>query len=504
MFIDLPSKLGPGPSDCPMYLSIHNLDEDSLLSIFSLCRPHPFEEDEYGDILFANRDQECWWYKLVKVCRRWRYLILGSAHHLGLCLVCSRGTPVAEMLAHSPPLPLIIDHNDKNRDLTAEDERGIMFALEHRDRVQRICLRMPVPNLQKIIGAMDDQFPMLEYLYIAPPTMHNAHLVLPVTFRAPQLSCLILNRFDSPIGSSLLTTAISLVSLSLMLIPPSTNLYPNHLFQALSLLTKLQQLLITSSSPVPNREIEGYMSRMPNITHTTLPNLRSFGFRGVSDHLAFLSHMNAPLLETLNLSFFNQLSFSVPHLLQFVTTTENLRASSVRLFFHHKAITVFMYPSVTAPRHTLSISVGCDHLDWQVSSMAQIFNVLGPFFSAVVDLTLDYRGNTLSSEWHNQVDRTQWRKLLGSFRNVETLCVHDGLVKELSHCLALDGEPPLEIIPELKTLVCPVGSRDHKTFAAFVHDREVAGLPINLIEDVFPAGEFLYRFYTLAGVEPVS
>jgi hypothetical protein len=60
---------------------------------------------------------ERWWYKLVKVCRRWRYLILESASHLGLCLVCSPGTPVAEMLAHSPPLPLIILHNDKNHDL---------------------------------------------------------------------------------------------------------------------------------------------------------------------------------------------------------------------------------------------------------------------------------------------------------------------------------------------------------------------------------------------------
>ena len=501
----LPSKLGPWPSDCRMYRSIHNLDEDSLLSIFNLCRPNVFEEDEFGDILWANRDQQRWWYKLVKVCRRWRYLILGSAPHLGLCLVCSCGTPVAEMLAHSPPLPLIVDHRDQNQELTAEDEKGIMFALKHRDRVQHMFLRMPVPSLQKVIGAMDDQFPMLKYLCIIPPTMHNPRLVLPVTFRAPQLSCLILNRFDSPIGSSLLTTAIRLVRLSLLWTPPSTNPCLNNLFQALSLLTQLQKLTITSSSPVPNREIERQMSRMPNTTHTTLPNLRFFGFGGVSAYLeAFLSHMNAPLLEMLNVGFFNQLSFSVPHLLRFVTTIENLRASSVRLLFHHRSVTVYMYLSVTALRHTLAISVGCDHLDWQVSSMVQISNVLGPLLSAMVDLTLDYRGNALSSKWHNQVDRTQWRKLLRSFRNVETLRVHGGLVGELSRCLALDGEPPSEILPELKTLVCPMGSRDDKTFAAFVHDREVAGLPIELIEDDFPVGEMKYRFYTLDSVEHVG
>jgi hypothetical protein len=127
-------------------VSIHSLDDDSLLSIFGLCRPNLFEEDG-GFIHWTNLVRERWWYELVKVCRRWRYLILGSASHLGLCLVCSRGTPVAEMLAHSPPLPLIINHDDNNHDLTPEDERGIMFALENRDRVQRICLGMSVPSL---------------------------------------------------------------------------------------------------------------------------------------------------------------------------------------------------------------------------------------------------------------------------------------------------------------------------------------------------------------------
>ena len=46
-----------------------------------------------------------------------------------------------------------------------------------------------------------------------------------------------------------------------------------------------------------------------------------------------------------------------------------------------------------------------------------------------------------------------------------------------------------------------MGSRGNKTFSRFVHDREVAGLPIYLTEDVFPTG---YEFETAAGVEYVS
>jgi hypothetical protein len=113
----------------------------------------------------------------------------------------------------------------------------------------------------------------------------------------------------------------------------------------------------------------------------------------------------------------------------------------------------------------------------------------------VVDLTLDYRKHTLSSEWHNQADRTLWRELLGSFRGVEILGVHKGLVAELSHALQLDGEPPLEILPELKELVCPVATVENNTFAAFIHDREeVTGQPVSFIEKAFPVGHGSYEF----------
>jgi mRNA-degrading endonuclease YafQ of YafQ-DinJ toxin-antitoxin module len=181
----------------------------------------------------------------------------------------------------------------------------------------------------------------------------------------------------------------------------------------------------------------------------------------------------------------------------------NLGSSRVEFIFYHKAVAVFVFLSVATPLTTLYMRVGCHHLDWQVSSMAQIFNVLGLLFSNVVDLTLNYRSHTLSSEWHNQVDPTQWHKFLGSFRNVETVRVHDGLIGELSRCLALDREPLSEFLPKLKSLVCPIGSRDAKTFATFLHDREVAGLSVNLIEDMFPARRKMYNIQTASGVDRI-
>ena len=194
---------------------IQILNDDSLLNIFYFCRPRTFDESEYGTIWWGNWIRERWWYKLAHVCRRWRHLILGSASHLGLCLVCTRATPVADMLAHSPPLPLIIDHDYENDELAAKDEEGILLALRHHDRICRINLKMPAPSLQKLITALNMEFPVLEYLYIAPPAKYdrNFRLILPPTFEAPQLRLLILNHFSSPIKSPLLKTSIG--------IPPS-------------------------------------------------------------------------------------------------------------------------------------------------------------------------------------------------------------------------------------------------------------------------------------------
>jgi hypothetical protein len=147
---------------------------------------------------------EHWWYKLVQVCQRWRYLILGSASHLRLRLLCTNGTPVADMLAHSPPLPLIIDYDVRIRNPSEEDEEGMMLALGHRDRVQSIYLMLQVPSLRKVITIIDNEFPALEYLHIGLSTRNDTCLTVPPAFEAPALRYLELTHFSSPIGSPLL------------------------------------------------------------------------------------------------------------------------------------------------------------------------------------------------------------------------------------------------------------------------------------------------------------
>jgi len=164
--------------------------------------------------------------------------------------------------------------------------------------------------------------------------------------------------------------------------------------------------------------------------------------------------------------------------------TENLRFDRAEFHFHSERVYVQVNPLETKmPVDAFSVNVGCWHLDWQVSSVAQISNALNQMFSAVEHLTLAHNVHSPSSEEHNEVDRTEWRKLLGSFSNVKTLRIDDGLVRELSRCLPVeDGEHPLEIFPELQELTYSGSDNANGPFTSFIDARQNAGRPVNLIK----------------------
>ena len=480
--------MGNSPHTAPIQI----LDDDSLLHIFYFYRPFLLGEDDEDKNTFliggsGSWVRGRWWYRLAHVCQRWRNLILGSPSYLGIFLVCTYRTPVADMLAHSPPLPLIIDYSFRSEDLDTEDEEGAILALKQRDRVHRVRLGMAVTSLQKLVSVMDEEYPILEYLIIEPPFEDRSSiLILPETLQAPHLRHLSLIGFALPIGSRLLATAVGLVSLGLFMNNPSTYFHPNSLLRWLSFMPQLETLAIAFFFAVPNREIERQLIRMPTITTAALPNLRRFIYQGVSAYLeALVQQITASRLEKLHVYYFNQPTFSIPRLVQFMNTTENLRFDSATFVFDDKQVYVHIYPLDRAGMNpTLYIEVGGWHLDWQVFSVAQIFNSLSQLSSAVAHLTLEHEEHSRSSEEHNEVDRTEWRKFLRLFRNVKTLWIANGLVEQLSHCLELeDGELPLELLPELQELTYSRNGDTGDAFTSFIDARQNAGRPVTVVTD---------------------
>ena len=472
----LVSKLEHGPlGNSPHTASIHVLDDDSLLNIFYLYRPAIFDADEDDGQRFSGGkrwDWERWWYKLAQVCRRWRILIFGSTSYLGLCLVCTHGTPVEDMLAHSPPLPLVIDYFEGHRDITAEEE-GIIVALGRHDRVRRIRLCVPIPNLQKLIMAINEEYPVMEYLIMWGEG--HSTTMLPETFQAPRLRHLTLRGFALPIESRLLTTAVDLITLCLCM-DPSTYFQPSTLLQWVSLMPQLEMLLVSS---LDNHDLERQFRvvHTPITTHIALHNLRLFAFGGGSAYLEeVISRITTPRLEKFSIEFYKQLTFSIPRLVQFMNTTKSLRFDSARFRFAGEQFGAMFYSREEAQTNVLSINLRCWRSDMQLSSVAQIFNSLSQIFFAVEHLTLEQ-----AEHYHREVNRSEWNKLLRSFSNVKTLHVEDRLVRELFRCLKVYNEEyPLGLLPELQELTCS-GSCNADHITSFVEARQNAGRPVTLM-----------------------
>jgi len=141
------------------------------------------------------------------------------------------------------------------------------------------------------------------------------------------------------------------------------------------------------TSAVHTRDLENRPLHTP-VPLITLPNLRLFFFRGTSAYLdGFLTQIRTPLLR---LRLFNQLTFTIPHLFQWLSATENFRFNSVQLVFFQEGITLSAYRREGDRVNPFDVMIRCRHIDWQVSTVAQIFNSLVPVLSVVEVLVLSY------------------------------------------------------------------------------------------------------------------
>ena len=453
------------------------------------------DENEADELLIRQGGEwirERWWYRLIQVCRKWRYLVLESASYLRLLLVCAPGTPVADMLAHSPPLPIVIDHVEdwQYNEITAEDEKGIVLALQHRDRVLRIRLSSSILVLQRLILALDGEFPILEFLLIEPwpPWSVTEHVDLnfPESFRAPHVHQLVLQNFPTPIQSPLITTMANLVTLFFTKIPFSPYFHPNALLRRLSLMPQLEILSVGFKLC---HDMERQLLRTPITTQVTLPSLRLLGFKGSSAYLeALLPWVTTPLLEQLEIDFFNRMLYSIPHLQQFMNTTGNFRPKTVKVTFYDRLYVrgdLHWHSDRGLYTSSLSLSLGGKHLEWQVVSAVQVSQALETVFSAVEYLILDYVMVDMSLELSNyEADRTGWREFLGSFGNVKTLDISPGYVLfgQLSRALQPDeGESPMELLPRLQELSYGVRDALPDAFTLFADARQKAGHPVTIV-----------------------
>ena len=389
-------------------------------------------------------------------------------------------------------MPLVIEYGNNTTAWVQHDEENISTGLQQHGRIRRLVLQGPSPSLRTCLVELNEHFPQLEYLSITSTTKEEASLVLPGTFRAPNLRHLAFHDVGLPGQLSLSASATALVTLTLTHIPALFYFHPGHLITQLRELPYLEELSIGFAVPMPRPSSEGKLLPMP-ISRVTLPILKRFTFRGVVVYLENLvAQIYTPLLEQLNITLLFQLAFTLVNLTQFIPTIERLRCLSASVLFERNRASIVTSNGDSRDGGGLTISIICMSLDWQIDATTQVCGALAQVLSSIEELTLDLEDDMeeagIPFDRENALDGTLWRELLLQFRGVRRLHIDSALTSELSDALTSDAAGlDLELLPDLQDLEVQLEfDHAHNAFSTFIETRECAGRLVRLLASSIP------------------
>ena len=304
-------------------LTINDLPDDDLLTIFDFCVVG-YQDLELMDMLWSHKyttTEIRSWQSLIHVCRRWRGLVFGSPRRLNLQPGCTTRTPTRETLDVWPALPLLI-----LGDVDETTVDNVIAELEHSDRICQINLRCHATSqIEKLWTAMHMPFPELAVLSLRgfPHEGLSYVPVLPDSFlggSTPRLRYFYMDAIPFPGLPNLLLSATHLVNLWLYNIPHSGYISPDAMVTCLSVLTSLESLRLLFESPQSCPDQESW--HLPPTTRSVLPALTRLSFKGVNEYLEELvARIDAPRLRSMGTTFFNDIYFDTPELIQFITLT---------------------------------------------------------------------------------------------------------------------------------------------------------------------------------------
>ena len=426
------------------------------------------------------------WHTLVHVCRKWRLIVFGSPRRLDLRLLCDDNTPVKNMLDIWPSLPIIIWSSCT--DVWSVDD--VIAALEHNDRIRQLDLEcITSPEIEEVLSVMRQPFPALTRLRICSPAKEFP--VIPASFlggSAPRLQILCLKGIPFPGLPQLLLSATQLVHLDIRGIPHSGSISPDAMVATLSVLTRLETLVIESifpdSSQNGNRP-DWKRRHPPLLRRTVLPVLVEFALGGVDEYLEdFVAQIDVPLLNKLDITFFRPTILDIPQLIHFVNRTLKFKPGDnacVELSDRGVSITL---PQTPNGRLSLGIGSSSTQPDWQLPSLMQVCRSFFPrtFIPAVehLDIVEDgYYHRFSVLRFLDYIGSSQWLDLLRPFTTVKDLHVTREIAPHIARALQeLVGERVKEVLPALQTLVFEKPEAVQETIGPFIIARQLAGHPI--------------------------
>jgi hypothetical protein len=295
---------------------------------------------------------------------------------------------------------------------------------------------------------------------------------------APRLEGLYLSGIPFPGLPKLLLSATHLIELHLYGIPHSGYFSPDAMVAALSTLTS-EKFSLTFESPESCPDLE--CRRHPPSTRSVLPVLRVLYFKGVSEYLEDLvTDIDAPQLNKLLISFFNDSVFDTPQLIQFISRTPMSSAlENVHIVLDDGTAHVSFRPQITG---YVDVSILCEGLDWQLSSLEQVCTSCSPFLSTLKDLYI-YERTRSQPDWKDNIEnRVLWLELLHPFTAVKNLYLSEKIALRIGPALQelIEGRAT-EVLPTLENIFLEgleSSGRVQEGIGQFIAARQSASHPI--------------------------
>ena len=257
----------------------------------------------------------------------------------------------------------------------------------------------------------------------------ESNATAPVFFLGPSLQTLRLDSISLPGLPNLLLLATHLIHLTLWRMPcPGFIGYipPEAMLTGLSTLTRLEKLGIGFEYPTETSRPVWKSRRLAPPTHTLLPVLTTFRFKGFDEYLEdHVDQIEVPLLDNLHILLFHQLTFETPQHAQFISRTPKFKAQD-RAGLVIDAWDVW----VTVPQTfngSLSLGTPCGELTQQLLSLTQVCKSSFPraLIPAVEHLYIITR-YTLNPLELGEFNRSPWLEYFHPFTAVKGLYLPEG------------------------------------------------------------------------------
>jgi hypothetical protein len=368
--------------------------------------------------------------------------------------------------------------------MTSTGTENVITALGQSNRVCQVILYLAGWQLEEVLAPMQVPFPELTNLRLfaddeTPPIIPDSFL----DGSAPRLESFLLSGIPFPGLPKLLLSADHIVYLELINIPHSGYISPEAIVTLLCALSGLDTFTLEFQSHQSLPDLESRSPPPPK--RSILPALDQFRFKGVVEYLEELvTSLDAPQLNLLFITFFNQIDFECPRLAQFINRTISLGAlNEAHVEFSDDFASIkLQYQTSMSGFYDLLINISCREPDWQLSSIEQVCNFSFQPLSTVEDLYIDHEYSQL--DWKNDaIENTQWLQLLLPFTVVKNLYLSKEFAPGIAVTLQELVGAGIVVLPSLQNISVeglePSGPLQ-ENFGQFVTARQLSRRPVTI------------------------